>query len=199
MGFAMSWLAVKGVAPDLVLETLKLARNGEIDDFPAESAVSGKLLSTGWFVLAVNRGDHKLVRPGTLQQLSALGEVVACNIEEHVMMSTAEAWRNGVQVWSVIHDAQRGIANLETVGDLPDNFHTIKQECAAELERAGGEKSDTDFLFDIPVRLAQELTGFRYDAAGDDNTNFEVLVHVREIPSVAAQTLASPRPWWKFW
>ena len=41
----------------------------------------------------------------------------------------------------------------------------------------GGENSDVDYIFDIPVELAQALTGFRYDMAieGAGKEPFEVL------------------------
>jgi hypothetical protein len=48
------------------------------------------------------------------------------------------------------------------------------------------EDREVDFIFDIPIRVAQELVGFRHDEAVD--RTFEVL-----------RSAAGSKPKWKFW
>jgi len=47
------------------------------------------------------------------------------------------------------------------------------------------EDRDVDFIFEIPIRMAQEVVGFRYDSA--TGSPFDTL------------QVAEPKPRWKFW
>jgi hypothetical protein len=97
--------------------------------------------------------------------------------EEHVMVSVATGWKDSQRVWSVTHDAQRDMEHLQAEGALPAAFASIRDRLCSEQQTAGGRKADVDFIFDVPVKLAQTLTGYRHDAdipgAGADP--FEVL------------------------
>jgi hypothetical protein len=52
---------------------------------------------------------------------------------------------------------------LEVTGAGPAELVEIRQKLWAELHANGGDKSDTDFVYDGPAKLAQALTGFRHD------------------------------------
>ena len=80
-------------------------------------------------------------------------------------------------VWTVTHDAGKGIQHLAVEGDVPTEFSTIKDRLQSKQKEAGGDKANVDHLFDAPVELAQSLTGFRHDQDidGADKAPFEVL------------------------
>ena len=176
MGASLSWVAVRGKSRDAILEQLRLVGTGQKEEIP-ESPIAGAELRDGWFLVVANNFDFAEQQP--LAQLSAAGELVTCAVEEHVMVSSASAWRDGRQVWSVLHDSQVARCHLATEGELPPEFPVIRDELLASQEADGGDASDVDFVFDVPVNVARAMTGYRYDGCtGDDGTaSFERLEH----------------------
>ena len=177
MGYAQSWLAVKGKAPEAVLETLGLRRTGAREAI-AGSPVVGAALPGGWYLVVAARSGHRLMRDPMVQRLSAGCDVITGDVEEHVMVSVATGWKDGQRVWSVTHDAQRDMEHLQAEGELPAAFTSIRDRLRAEQQEAGGSRADVDHIFDVPVELAQTLTGYRHDAEipGAGAEPFEVLV-----------------------
>jgi hypothetical protein len=177
MGYSQSWLAVNGKPPATVLETLGLRGTGTREEI-AESPIVGAQLPTGWYLVVAGRSGHRLMSDPVLQRLSAGCEVVAGDVEEHVMVSVATGWQNGRRIWSVKHDAQRERGHLQTEGELPAAFTSIRDRLRSEQQKADGDGGGVDYIFDIPVELADTLTGYRHDAdipdAGPDP--FEVLI-----------------------
>ncbi len=192
MGFAISWLAVSGKDPQQVLQELQLHRTGETEEFP-ESPVSAVQLPGGWFLVFANRFDSPLVANGSLQQLSSGCTVISCQVEEHVMFSSATCYFNGKSKWHVVHDAQESIYHLSASGDLPPEFNDIYASLKQEQDDSGGDKSDVDYIHDVPVSLAKAVTSFRHDhdIQGDSPEPFEVLA--------SRSSSASAKPWWKIW
>jgi hypothetical protein len=186
MGYSQSWLAVKGKPPTAVLETLGLRGTGTREE-NAESPIVGAELPSGWYLVVTGRSGHRLMRDQTLQRLSAGCEVVTGDVEEHVMVSVATGWRDGQRVWTVTHDAQRDMEHLQTEGDLPAAFASIRDRLRSEQQKAGGRKADVDYIFDVPVELAQTLTGYRHDAdiPGAGTDPFEVLVETSSSASAS--------------
>src|SRR2546430_2051623 len=183
MGVSLSWLAVKGGTRELVLGALGLRGTGTCEEIP-ESDITGVELPTGWYLIVANRGYPPFMEENTLTRLSATAEVVTCFVEEHVMCSSADRWQNGHQMWSVLHDAQRGIGHLEQKGDFPPTFASICARLRSEQQAAGGEKADVDHIFHIPVELAEALTGWRHDRriSGLGVNAFELLVMTAAMP-----------------
>ena len=105
------------------------------------------------------------------------------------MVSVATGWKDGRRVWSVTHDAQRDMEHLQTEGELPAAFTSIRDRLRSEQQRAGGSKADVDYIFDVPVELAQLLTGYRHDAdiPGADAELFEVLVETSSTESASTR------------
>jgi hypothetical protein len=148
-------------------------------------------------LVVADRSGHRLMRDPILQGLSGGCEVITGDVEEHVMVSIATGWKDGRRVWSVTHDGQRDMEHLQTEGDLPAAFTSIRDRLRSEQQTAGGRKADVDYTFDVPVELAQTLTGYRHDAdipgAGADP--FEVLI---ETSWSAAASTESPSLWKRF-
>ncbi|WP_152971555.1 hypothetical protein [Xanthomonas arboricola] len=192
MGFAISWLAVSGKAPQQVLQELQLHRTGETEEFP-ESPVSSAQLPTGWFLVFANRFASPLVADGSLQQLSSGCTVISCQVEEHMMFSSATCYSNGKNNWHVAHDAQESIYHLSANGDLPPEFNDIYASLKQEQDDAGGDKSDVDYIHDVPVSLAKAITSFKHDQdiQGNSPEPFEILA--------SSSSPASAKPWWKIW
>jgi hypothetical protein len=181
MGYSLTWYAVRGKSPRQVWDDFGLEPNGEREPL-AESPLVGIQLPGDWYVIVAN---HNAVF-GILandKRLSAGCELITCSIEEHVMCSNVERWVNGQKVWSVFHDSSSGIFHLESEGTLPPAFGEIRDRLMTEQQAAGGSHAEVDFTIDIPLELAEALTGFRHDIdfveSGDDP--FEVLQVKAEI------------------
>lgn len=192
MGFAISWLAVSGKEPQQVIEELGLARTGETQEFP-ESSTTCASLQGGWFLVFANDFDSPLVSETILSNLSTACCVVSCQVEEHVMFSSATCHKNGARAWHVAHDAQEAIYHLESNGSVPPEFNGIYAALKKKQDAAGGDEADVDYIHDVPVALAQAITSFRHDEniQGADTVPFEVLQQERPT--------ASTKPWWKVW
>jgi hypothetical protein len=189
VGFSISWLAVRGKEPAVVASSLGLKGTGNKVEY-AEAMYTGRALPSGWFLLVINQCDHKFTAPASLSALSQGAEVIACSVEEHVMVSTSELWKAGRKVWRLEHNAQDSIDHLSESGDLPEAFGDIKRSLSADQENAGGKDAETDYFFDIPLTTSKSIVGFKHDEESNlEENSFEVF-----------EALAnSPRPWWKLW
>jgi|SRR5579864_4773096 len=178
MGYSLSWAAIKGADPHLVHEIMGVRPSGKPEEIP-ESDIVGAQLPNGWYLLLYNKAP---IKDRDLKRLSFLGEVVYCFVEDHVMFSSACGLLAGVTNWSVTHDCEKGRFHLQVEGQAPPSLTSIQQRLTAEQNAAGGEKSDTDYIYEIPAELARELTGFRHDQSIPDATAemFQVLERVRK-------------------
>jgi hypothetical protein len=153
MGASLSWFAIRGKAPDAVLNELGLQNLGKQY---VKTPFCGGTLPTGWFL--VIHGRHEFTNDEA-RRFSMGGEVIACFVEEHVMVSRAAAWKNGEQIWCITHDAQENDQHLEIEGEPPAAFAPIRDRLTKQQEDEGG----ADFIFNIPVDLAKEITGFSHE------------------------------------
>jgi hypothetical protein len=160
LGYSLSWFAVRGEDPEVVLAKLGLALTGEREDVP-EAPLTSVRLKTHWFVVIVNEFDSKLIGRATIQ-VSKTAELLTCHVEEHVMQSGCSYWKEGRKVWSVEHDAQIDQTHLTISGNLPTELGAIRQKLVNE--------PGVDRIFDVPVEIAKLVTGFRHD---EDITNGE--------------------------
>ena len=177
MGYAISWLAIRGKTERLVLASLGLEKTGGTAERP-ESKWSTTRLGD-WVVIWSNSYDPRRFRPAG-SRLN--GEVVICDLEEHVMFVSVAAFNNGTMSWRIVHDAQQAPDHLAIEGTPPESLARIQTEQFARV----GEDREVDFIFDIPVRVAQELVGFRHDGAS--SATFEAL-----------RATSGNEPKWKFW
>src|SRR6185295_4504688 len=103
MGYALSWLAVRGKHPEQVLAGLDATPTGRHVGF-AERRLGARQLPSGWYAVYANESEHAWVQEDWLATLSAGAEVLACQVEEHAMFSSVELWRAGERQWRVVHD-----------------------------------------------------------------------------------------------
>ena len=186
MGYAISWLAIRGKSSSTVRKELGLLATGKLEDVP-ESKILGMELPSGWYLIFAN--DCGFAEGLPLGKLSQDAEVVACSVEEHVMFSYATGWRNGERHWAVTHDSNNGIQHLETDGRPPFIFNAIRERLTLEQTEADRNKINVDCIMDVPIELAESLTGFRHNKdIDDDEGQFEIL---ETIPGGAAEKATS--------
>jgi hypothetical protein len=78
---------------------------------------------------------------------------------------------------------------------MPDEYAVIEEELSEKQKESGGENSDTDYFFEIPLRTAQSIVGFKHDEAGSEFENFQIFRDASALSS--ANQGAQPR--WKLW
>ena len=196
MGFAISWVAVKKKETQQVLELLNLELTGETEEFP-ESPITCISISNGWFVVFANKYNSPLVSAKSLEAISKDCMVISCQVEEHVMVSSATCYTNGILSWHVEHDAQENMYHIASSGSVPPEFNEILKAAKKEQDDDGGEDSGVDYIHDVPIVLAQTVTSFRHDEnMTDENPKpFDVLKLIRS----GSKQSTSEKPWWKFW
>ena len=182
MGYAISWVAVRNKSPDAICAELGLERTGQFDSVP-DQPICGAELPGGWYLVWGN--DMGFTNRLPLDKLSKGTELVEFLVEEHVMASYANGWKDGRRIWSIEHDAGQGIMHIEEEGNPPAQYAEIRDRLINAQEAEGG-KWEVDHVVDIPVQVAQLLTGFRYDEDIPDTTDedvpFETLQPVRGSP-----------------
>src|SRR5262245_52377994 len=142
MGFALSWLAVKGKPVADILAELRLRPTGThaLDgEEPFVGAASG-----GWYLIVMNGAEHHFLGADVLTPLSAGCEVMTCTVEEHVMFSEATGWENGRRLWRVRHEGDAGPRGVEEEGTLPQQYFEIRNRLIQQQEAEGGEEADVD-------------------------------------------------------
>jgi hypothetical protein len=166
MGFSLAWFAAQGIDRDDFLERLGFTDTGEVDEY-FDQDHSGGELPGGWYIILTS--DLGLLAPDKLARWSTGCRLVATVVHEDSANSLATEWKDGRLIWSVSHDGSEGGDQLAVEGQLPDVFDELKHEADA-LQVA-------DVVFDIPLDLAAELTGFRHDEMGfdDDIPPFTIL------------------------
>jgi hypothetical protein len=160
MGFSISWLGFKALSKAEILRRTGFRDTGAYDE-ANESPFSLAELPNGWTILFSNDFDY-----GAGEHLIGLSEgamIVACQAEEHIMFSAAHCCADSRESWSVWHDSERNRYDLSTRGALPAELEPMRKRLIAKQDESGGARSHVDYIFDIPVELACELTGYRHD------------------------------------
>jgi hypothetical protein len=172
MGYSLSWVAVKA-EPQAVYTALHVQPTGQRrDDAYRRGNVSALLLGGRTVVVFGN----KELKDNRLAAVSRVGETIHCFVEEHLMVSAASLWRDGKRVWRVTHDGQESARHLSTDGSVPAEFASVRDKYLAK--QAAEPEEEVDHIFDIPVELARELTGYQHDqefSSADGGEPFEVL------------------------
>jgi hypothetical protein len=182
MGFSVTWVAVREESAQKLLEKLALSPTGETEEFP-ESLISSVKLDTGWRVIWYNKYGCPFLQPDKLRELSRDYDLLMCLVEEHVMASSSELWSSGKRVWWISHEGEDGPKGLSSEGALPECFDEIRNELEEAQRADGGEDAEVDYIFDIPLRVAKELVGFKHDEDCPGTTERRFAVLSRATPS----------------
>src|SRR5262245_54097091 len=125
MGYALSWLAIKGKAPATILDALHLRATGHREEICKSRLVSASS-AAGWYLIIAQGAEHRLISDSVIEQSSRGGEAVTCTLEEHVMFSEACGWRDGQRIWLVTHEGEHGPKDVTASGSLPHNYLAIR-------------------------------------------------------------------------
>src|SRR5262245_54296321 len=131
MGFRVQLIAVSGKEPRTIQRDYGVVPTRKREEIP-ESPVVGAPLPDGAYLLYINDQDKIVPNDEVFARLSKDASLIACYANETVMNSYACAWSDGVERWSVCHDAQQGVEHLETNGTLPPELQPIRDRLFAE-------------------------------------------------------------------
>lgn len=165
MGFSISWLAFRNIAESDMLARAGFCRT-EIACEAFTAPVTEATLSDGRHLIAFNRISHALTKTENLIVLSQGCEIVGAQAEEHVMASAAFLYRNGQYVWEVAHEHEKGSRHLLVTGTPPDSLVEIRGRLEREQDKPQRGPLPVDYIFDIPIELAERICGFRHDRRG---------------------------------
>lgn len=167
MGYRISWLAVHGIDKQTVYERLGLVPRGETG-LAFDHPTTGRQLENGWTVVGFDELGHELVDDESMKRLSAGWTVMACNLCETTMCSTASLWKDGEEVWGVWHFSNDTVDHLEGGGDLPAEFEAIEQKYRALQAEEEAADASVDYMIEIPMELAKHVTSFVHNEGPDD-------------------------------
>jgi uncharacterized protein YlzI (FlbEa/FlbD family) len=162
MGFSISWIAIHGKRKEDILAELSLKYLVEPGE-ENKTLMSGAKLPGDWYIIYFNKFQHLLAAEESLLRLSNGCKVVVCQIEEHVMESQVRMYEMGKKVWEVIHRAELGARHLSESGEFPVSYFELKARMVAEQNRNDDEGDCVDFIWEIPVSMGYEVTGYRHD------------------------------------
>jgi hypothetical protein len=158
MGQAISWMGIRGLSREEICKRLDAVDTGNpCDEHEAKLALAE--LANGWTIIRSKQFDYP--SPKRLKTLSQSAEVIAGQIEEHVMVSLARGFRDGAQIWSVIHDPAKGLYNLAIEGEPPAELAQIYERLQREQDEDGGDSADVDFIIDVAPKLIAVLCGYQ--------------------------------------
>jgi hypothetical protein len=161
MGYSITWCAVRDEVADQLLSHLGLSVTTETEEIP-ESPFSMARLRTGWRLIWSNKYACPVLTTAPAAS-PVTAEFFLCQVEEHVMASSAELWYGGRRRWRVSHEGEDGPKGLDTEGELPGCFASIRDEMENAQQAEGGDDAGVDYLFEIPLKVAQVLVGFKHD------------------------------------
>ncbi|MFZ5705817.1 MAG: hypothetical protein ACOY5R_11200 [Pseudomonadota bacterium] len=148
-----SWIAVRDLPAEALLDLLGLEETGEEDvaACAADPYAWGRT-EAGWTILYAN--FNGLAHPDNLGALSRHGTVIACDYQDQVDTPSGSmiAVRNGKTLWKI--DVVGDL--LETEGKLPPAFGPIHDR----LKALQDVDPDSPYFWDIPIDLGRELCGF---------------------------------------
>ena len=165
MGYSISWIALQGKSKEEVLALTSFVDTG-VPDEANEASASVASLPMGWTVLFFN--DYEATPPELAAAWSKGCRAIACQVEENVMASNAAFYEDGRHLWTVSHQSDKDIYDLEVRGTPPEAFQEIKDRLLEQQHENDGETADVDHVFGAPLEMAAALCGYRHDESSFD-------------------------------
>lgn len=163
MGFAITWFAVPETAAEAFLARQNLERTGNSSDTP-DHLINQASMQTGWRVIWYDKYECPFLRTHHLRELSRDHDILVCNIEEHSMDSDVTLWRGGAPLWRIHHNGcENGATGLDVEGAPPECLAAIRKTMEQQQDEENRGDASVDFIFEIPLLVAMELTGFKHD------------------------------------
>ena len=158
MSFDCSWIAVRGMDRDTLCGRLGLEAAGEVDnEFGADYVLND--LADGWSVVLIH-DRHFEIEPA-LAAASEGAEILGCEMSEITMVSSLRCYRDGAQLWAVVHDPDEDLDGVSVKGEPPPAFAAILRRRQEQQADVGHD--NVDYIFDVPIDLSVSLCGFRAD------------------------------------
>ena len=182
MGANASWISAAGLSKVDLLDRLSMVETGQTIslaeqrlDRDTEAGVA--VLPSGRVLIVF--GDY--ADSHMAAELSVGCELVLCSMSEVVMHSEAFGFKDGQELWSIVHDPSKHRHGVDASGALPSGF----DEAMSKAKR--GEHDDVDYFFGVPIQLAANVGGYRAD---EDLGDFDNIVHLAE-PMLVARNRAA--------
>lgn len=155
MGYRIAYLAVPEGDEAGLLGALRLVETGRTED-PPVTAWSATRIPTGMTLVYVNDAAPGLAAALAATASRSIGTVMAGSVDETAMVSEAGLFERGEEVWWASHDVAVAADHLAVRGPAPSVIGDLVRGAAAR------PREDVDETFEVPVRLFESLTGFRY-------------------------------------
>ena len=159
MGFNICYIAAKLDVEDMA-EAFELALAPPEEAPRGSGGRIGRLRGSGWTLLLCDDEGFGRKREAQIAALSQGREVYLCEVNETVMWSSAELWRDGAQLWQVTHAGDgEDVTDLSCTGEVPEALAGVRDTCEGLQKEADG----VDYMFEIPLDLAAAAIGFRHE------------------------------------
>ena len=170
MGFKWSGVAFGESGSVHVLGGVGGVEPGEDMDVPVETELCIAELPNNWILICAEdfmyaAPDESFPDEGNMARLSAKGRVLGCMFHEGIMCSVASMYEYGKELWCVIYNCNDEEYNLRTSETLPDNFEAVYERLKADQDKFDLAGKPVDALFDIPIEIAFQICGYKYDLA----------------------------------
>ena len=212
MGFNMSWMFIDQIDLNELYAALDVKSTGEAADpydlGTGRVPLAGLRPKDGWcaifghysFVLDITIGTD----PPRLARLPTKSRAVTCVVLEHANISHASLWQ-GREIWQVHHQpTKEQPEHLDFWRDLPPSFiGTWEASLQKQRERNAMRKSGewgVDYVFDVPLIAAAEITGFRHDRSFGKERKEEAYREVTALEPIngnALRRLSKTPKWWQ--
>lgn len=170
MGLSSSWIGFQNVSRDQLLEQLGFVETGEEGDFvEVAKPYAYAELPGGWLILYAD--DYHWADPERVVELSEQGLVVGCQFDDKSMMGcVVSAAQNYEPLWQVAHRPDiepHTVYHLDVQGDPPPALAEIRDRHVRAQDEEQRQAGSIDFIFDVPLDLAKQICGFKYDESED--------------------------------
>lgn len=165
MGFSICWIGVKGQDKIGALKLFEMRDTG-VEDETNDAPYSAANTESNWAIIWSNDLTFAGDEP-RLGRISKMSPLLACFVEEHTMFSLAILYEGGEAIWSIMHQGDgEDVFHLEKAGAIPSFLVEIEDHLMAKQRAEGGRAADVDYVFEIPLLAAKQLTGFKHDEVG---------------------------------
>jgi hypothetical protein len=171
MGFRINYIAAKCSAEDMA-RLFMLDLGATSDEQLHDGDWLAHIKTSGWTVLWIEDETFISKNRKMISKASEFCDVIACDVNETVMWSAAEYFKDGELVWKLTHSGESNITDLYEEGSVPERVSLLKAEALKSLEEEGDDAPD--YMFDVPLDAAADFIKFRHDEVlkGDDVETF---------------------------
>ncbi len=159
MGMSISWIGIRGLAQEQIMDVLGLTQAPSDAKRPKASLWS---MPNGWTVVLT--ADFSYPTPERMAALSAEGTAIALSADDRVMVSCIRGYAHGKAVFAIEHDGgNHGSHHMAVAGTPPARWAELRERLAKVQDREDAGESVVDYMFEAPAMLARMICGYRQD------------------------------------